>query len=155
MPPGSTPTEKFYAWGCVNPKGEDDGYNGLFLTAADIKDVVRDNSLNGLPLKIEHTGVSVGNVVTAWAGTNGKLDVLVEVDRKVLEGDVVSKFISRNICQDFSLGYTVDLAFSENTKTFQTAAKKYTEVSIVRRGARPATHISGFTVQEPAKKHKT
>ncbi|KAJ1471139.1 hypothetical protein T484DRAFT_1753452 [Baffinella frigidus] len=137
--------QKFYAWGTVNPAGESDEYTGLFLTAADIQAVVRDNSLNGLPLKIEHCEPAVGTVITAWANA-GKLDVLVEVDKKVLEGDVVTKFIQNKVCQDFSLGYTIGLAFSDAVGAYRPTKKIFNEVSIVRRGARPNTHIRGYTV---------
>jgi hypothetical protein len=146
---------RFLVWGCVNPKGEDgEGYNGLFLTDSDINDCVRNNSLSGLPVKVEHCGVDVGKVVTSWDSGNGALQVLLEVDRRVLEGDIVSRFIGASICQDFSLGYTVGLKYSDSAKTFQSATKTYTEVSIVRRGARPSTHISGFTVLESVTKKR-
>jgi hypothetical protein len=135
----------FYAWGTVNPEGEAGDYNGLFLTSEDIKNAVRDKSLDGLPLKIEHKGVAVGKVVTAW-DNRGKLDILVEVDQSVLEGDVVSRFVSHDICKDFSLGYTVGLQYSEAAQTYKPAQKTFNEVSIVRKGARDSCKIQGYSV---------
>jgi hypothetical protein len=146
-----------FVWGTANPQGEGDGYNGLFLTADDIKEAVRDKSLEGLPVKIEHKGIAVGKVVTAW-DNNGKLDILVDVNEKILEGNVVSRFVRNKICNDFSLGYTVGLAFSETLQTYKPAQKKFNEVSIVRAGAREQCHIHGYSVhseEEPsAKKRK-
>jgi len=139
-----------FVWGTANPQGESDGYNGLFLTGADIKSVVQDNSLNGLPVKIEHKGIQVGRVVTAW-NNNGKLDLLIDVDERVLEGDVVSRFVRNKVCNDLSLGYTVGLQYSEAAKTYTPSKKTFNEVSIVRTGAREKCHIHGYSVDDNKK----
>jgi hypothetical protein len=140
-----------YIWGTANPQGEGVGYNGLFLTETDIKNTIQDNSLIGLPVKIEHKGRTVGKVVTAW-DNKGKLDILVDVDQRIIEGDVVSRFVRNNICQDFSLGYTVGLQFSESARTYTPSQKKFNEVSIVRKGARDQCHIHGYTLCDRKKK---
>jgi hypothetical protein len=140
-----------FVWGTANPPGESDGYNGLFLTDADIKGVVHDQSLNGLPVKIEHKGIQVGKVVTAW-NNNGKLDLLIDVDERVLEGDVVSRFVRNKVCNDLSLGYTVGLQYSEAAKTYTPSKKTFNEVSIVRTGAREKCHIHGYSVDDTSKK---
>lgn len=140
-------------WGCANPKGEDDTYNGLFLTGTDISQAVEGNSLIGLPVKIEHTGVAVGKVVVAW-DNDGKLDLLIDVNEKILEGGVVSRFVQNNICQDLSLGYGVDLQYSEHKKTYVPAKKVFNEVSIVKRGAREHCHIMGYSVTDTVEKTK-
>jgi hypothetical protein len=134
-----------YIWGTANPKGEDSDYNGLYLTASDIETVVKDKSLEGLPVKIEHKGVAVGNVVVAW-DNGGKLDMLIDVDQRILEGAVVGQFVRNRICQDFSLGYTVGLQFSEKQQTYTPSKKTFNEVSIVRTGARQECHIHGYSV---------
>jgi len=142
-----------FVWGTANPPGEMDGYNGLFLTQADIQSVVQDNSLNGLPVKIEHKGIKVGSVVTAW-NNNGKLDLLIDVDERVLEGDVVSRFVRNKVCNDLSLGYTVGLQYSETAKTYTPAKKTFNEVSIVRAGAREKCHIHGYSVDDSVGKKR-
>lgn len=136
-----------YIWGTANPSGESDtDYNGLFLTQSDIKNAIETKQLEGLPVKVEHTGINVGRVVTAW-DNQGKLDLLVDVDQRILEGDIVSRFVKNKVCQDFSLGYTVGLAYSETAKTYKASEKKFNEVSIVRTGARENCHIHGYSVK--------
>lgn len=52
-------------YGTCNPEGYGDAnYEGLYLTDADMKEITP--SMNGIPVKIEHRGVDVGKVVTAW-----------------------------------------------------------------------------------------
>lgn len=143
-----------YIWGTANPKGEGPGYNGLFLTGDDICGVVQDESLLGLPVKIEHKGVAVGKVVTAWE-SQGKLDILVDVDERILEGNIVSRFVRDSICRDFSLGYTVGMKFSDSAQTYTPTQKKFNEVSIVRSGAREQCHIHGYTARETKRAKKS
>jgi hypothetical protein len=134
-----------YIWGTANPQGLSDGYNGLFLTTKDIEGVVRDNSMDGLPVKIEHKGIDVGKVVTAWHNA-GKLDILLEVDEKIFEGDCVGRFVRDSVCKDLSIGYNVALQFSESTQNYEPLKKTFNEVSIVRTGAREQCHIHGYTM---------
>jgi hypothetical protein len=145
---------EMFIWGTANPAGLADGYNGLFLTTQDIEGVVRDNSMDGLPVKIEHKGIDVGKVVTAWHNT-GKLDILIEVDEKIFEGDCVGRFVRNQVCKDLSIGYNVALQFSDSTQKYEPMKKTFNEVSIVRSGARDQCHIHGYTVDDKAaKKHK-
>lgn len=52
-------------YGTCNPEGYgDESYEGLYLTDADIRDITP--KMPGIPVKIEHRGVDVGRVVTAW-----------------------------------------------------------------------------------------
>jgi hypothetical protein len=52
-------------YGTCNPEGYgDENYEGLYLTDADIKDITP--KMSGIPIKIEHRGLDVGRVVTAW-----------------------------------------------------------------------------------------
>ena len=52
-------------YGTCNPEGYgDENYTGLYLTDADIREITP--SMSGVPVKIEHRGVNVGKVVTAW-----------------------------------------------------------------------------------------
>lgn len=121
-------------WGTANPEGCDGStYNGLFLTERDIDEVVESNSMHGLPLKVEHTGVAIGKVITAWKN-QGKLDLLCEVDKNVMEGDIATRFVHGGITGDFSLGYSVEMAFSDGS--YRPTRKLFKEVSLVRKGAR-------------------
>jgi hypothetical protein len=131
-------------WATCNPVGEhNDNYNGLYLTQGDIDDIVSSDSLRGLPVKVEHKGIDIGKVLSVWKN-NGKLDMLVEVDRRSMEGDITSRFVREGITQDFSLGYTVNLTQSACGKVVP-AKKVVTEVSIVKKGAREHCHIHGFS----------
>lgn len=52
-------------YGTCNPEGYgDESYEGLYLTNADIQDITP--KMTGIPVKIEHRGLDVGKVVTAW-----------------------------------------------------------------------------------------
>lgn len=52
-------------YGTCNPEGYgDESYEGLYLTDADIRQITP--LMPGIPVKIEHRGVNVGQVVSAW-----------------------------------------------------------------------------------------
>jgi hypothetical protein len=132
-------------WGTANPAGEhNETYNGLYLTKRDIDSMVQSQSLTGKPVKVEHKGVDIGRVVSSWKNGD-KLDILVELDRGSLEGDITSRFVEGGVCQDFSLGYTVGLTHSENGGIVSNE-KVVNEVSIVRKGARKDCHIHGYSM---------
>jgi len=76
------------------------------------------------------------------------------VDQRVLEGGVVSHAALNEIGQDFSLGYTVGLKFSESAQTFAPFEKRFNEVSIVRGGARESCRIHGFSCDAAPQKRK-
>jgi hypothetical protein len=135
-------------WGVANPEGEHDGYNGLFLTTDDIDSAVREHAMEGLPVKIEHKGVPVGKVLTSWVN-QGKMELLIDVDETIFEGNIVSRFVRDNVVSDLSLGYNVGLQFSDKTQSYMATSKTYTEVSIVKKGARTGCHINGYTVLKP------
>jgi hypothetical protein len=60
-----TKTKIMLVYGTCNPEGYgDSNYEGLYLTDADIKQITPQ--MQGIPVKIEHRGVDVGQVVTAW-----------------------------------------------------------------------------------------
>ena len=113
----------------------------MFLTEDDIKVAVHDNAMDGLPVKIEHKGVAVGKVVTSWIN-DGKMDLLIDVDERIFEGNIVSRFVRDSVVNDLSLGYNVGLQFSDKSQTYVAAKKTYNEVSIVRNGC----HINGYSV---------
>jgi hypothetical protein len=139
-------------WGVANPEGEQDGYTGLFLTADDIKLAVNGDLMDGLPVKIEHKGVAVGKVVTAWEN-KGKMELLIDIDETIFEGNVVSRFVRDNVVCDLSLGYSVGLQFCDKSHNYVAAGKTYHEVSLVKKGARSGCHIGGYSVVD--KTHST
>ena len=133
-----------YVWGTANPVGESSGYDGMYLTASEINNMVLDRQLPGLPVKIEHMGDSVGNIVSAWQH-NGQLDLLLNIDEKSpnLSSVMAASFVAGAVCKDLSLGYTVGVQQSADG-ALSTKDKRVAEVSLVKRGARENCHIHGF-----------
>ena len=128
----------------------------------------------GIPVKVEHRGIDVGQVVSAWVhqvisfifmeiifmkinfvSKQGRMDVVMEInDTSSIEGALGKEFIKRGICPELSLGYHVTM--SKSPAGFLRASnKKVVELSIVRKGARDGCFIHGFSDPHPAaKKHK-
>jgi len=133
-----------YVYGTANPVGEDSTYDGMLLTGYDINRMVLDRDLVGLPVLLEHSGDSVGKIVTAWQH-QGQLDLLIQIDDRSpdLASALATSFVSGNVCKDLSLGYTVSVHQSAEG-TLSTSTKKVSEVSLVKRGAREHCHIHGF-----------
>ena len=139
-------TQTTLLWGTANPEGIDN-YNGIYLNQSDIGDMItqiEDSNRRGtpVPVHVEHKGVKVGRVITAWEN-QGKLECVLALDEKVLEGSIGSEFVRSGICKDLSMGYTVSL---ENSKSGITVRKKIIkEISVVRKGARKKCHIHGVS----------
>jgi hypothetical protein len=79
-------------YGTANPVpyGGDD-YHGLYLTDRDMDDMV--GQMQGIPVKIEHKGVDIGKVVTAWRH-QGRMDLLLEINNNnVLEAALATEFV--------------------------------------------------------------
>lgn len=126
-------------YGTCNPRGEDDAYNGLYLTQKEIRDAVDDRSLIGVPVKTEHKGGGVGKIVSVNVGNNGDLMCLLEIDESSMIGSLAGGFVRDGLATELSLGYTVDV---KNTQNHLKAIKKQVhEVSIVRKGARKGCYI--------------
>jgi hypothetical protein len=133
-------------WGTANPEGMQN-YQGVYLSADDIRDMIDQvNSANQqgkpTPVHVEHKGVKVGRVVTAWEH-QGKLECVLELNNRILEGSIGSEFVRSGICKDLSLGYTVSLEQSDNG--IKVGKKVLTEISVVKKGARPDCHIHGVS----------
>jgi hypothetical protein len=129
-------------WGTANPEGMQN-YQGVYLSAEDIQDMIDQvNSANNrgdpTPVHVEHKGVQVGRVVTVWEH-QGKLECVLEINNKVLEGSIGSEFVRSGICRDLSLGYTVSLEQSDSG--IKVGKKVLKEISVVKKGARPRCHI--------------
>ena len=122
-------------------------YQGVYLSAEDIQDMIDQvNSANKrgdpTPVHVEHKGVQVGRVVTVWEH-QGKLECVLELNNKVLEGSIGSEFVRSGICRDLSLGYTVSLEQSDSG--IKVGKKVLKEISVVKKGARPRCHIHGVS----------
>ena len=135
-------------WGTANPEGLGPDYNGVYLTSTDINSMVgqiKGATLRGerIPVHIEHKGVGVGHVVSAWEHAN-TLQCVLEIDEGTFEGAIGSEFVKAGICKDLSLGYSVDMSQSKVTKGLHMGKKKLKEISIVKKGARNKCHIHGF-----------
>jgi hypothetical protein len=138
-----------WVWGTVNPCGENNDANTLYLTQSEISDLVDNNKLCNLPVKVEHSGDSIGRVVCAWKSQQG-LDVLAEINSS-LPGAIASSYVRTKRLQDFSLGYNVSVQYSEQAGTYRPSRKSFTEVSLVRNGARKSCHVHAISVEDDVK----
>lgn len=132
-------------WGVSNPEGVDNE-SSVYLTKSDIKDMIEqvesaNNRGEPIPVKIEHKGVALGRVVSAWEH-NGELQCILKIDENVFEGSIGSEFIKQGITKDLSLGYEVSFQNSKN-KSITVKKKWLKEISIVKKGARRNCHIMG------------
>jgi len=139
-------------WGTANPEGMQDSYKGVYLNRSDVAAMVQQVSAANLssqpiPVKLEHSGGTLGRVVSAWEN-QGRLECVLEVDESTLEGSIGSAFVRSGICKDLSLGYTVDMEHSK-TGAAQSRRKHLNEVSLVVKGARRHCHVKGVSAVRP------
>ena len=133
-------------WGTANPEGMRN-YEGVYLNQSDVVDMIKqvetaNSKGDHMPVHVEHKGVTVGRVVSAWEH-GGKLECLLELNNRVLEGAIGSEFVRTGICRDLSLGYTVSLEQSD--AGIKVGQKILKEISVVKKGARPSCHIHGVS----------
>lgn len=129
-------------WGTVNPDGEDNSHRGVLLREKDIEDLAASGSLLGKPVKIEHMGDQVGEIVSAWR--HGKrLDCLLRIDRNNVEGVFAQSFVRTGKCKELSLGYQITMQQSADGE-IDGGFKEVMEVSLVKKGARHECYIRGF-----------
>jgi len=134
-------------WGTANPEGMENEYKGIFLNKSDIKSMVRqveeaNRGAQKIPVHLEHKGVPVGHVESAWEHSD-TLQCVLELDESVFEGSIGSEFVRNGICNELSLGYSVDL---QNSEKGMTAIKKtLKEISVVKKGARHHCQIHAVT----------
>jgi len=133
-------------WGTANPEGMQN-YKGVYLNEEDIHDMIlqvdsANSTSTRIPVLVEHRGINVGHVVSAWTH-QGKLECVLALDNKVLEGSIGSEFVRAGICRDLSLGYDVSLENSQSG--IRVGKKRLKEISIVKIGARPRCHIHGVS----------
>jgi hypothetical protein len=142
------PDSRSLLWGTANPEGLSDTYKGVYLNEADINSMIEqvgDANMQGqsIPVKLEHSGVNLGRVVSAWKN-KGMLDCVLEIDERVLEGSIGAEFVRAGVCKDLSLGYTVEMAQSGNGQV-QSRRKRLNEISIVVKGARRKCNVHGIS----------
>ena len=138
-------------WGTANPEGMGPDYNGVYLTSLDIKsmiDQVNEAKKTGkpIPVHLEHKGVELGEVISAWEH-DGTMQCVLELNDRVLEGSIGGEFVKNGLCKDLSLGYTMEVAQSKDKRKLDMRKKKLTEISVVKKGARKKCHIHGFAKQ--------
>jgi len=135
---------KTLLWGTANPEGMSNDYQGIYLNKDDIQSMVRqveaaNRRAEKIPVHLEHKGVPVGHVVSAWAH-NDTLQCVLQLNENTLEGSIGSEFVRKGICNELSLGYTVELKNSDNGQ-MKVANKMLKEISVVKKGARNHCHI--------------
>ena len=128
--------------GVCNPTGEQDTYNGLYMTKSELSRVVSENKMRGIAVKTEHEGSVVGSVITSFLDTQGNLHCVLEIDKSSVAASLAQGFVRDGLALDLSLGYTVDIKNTDNN--LQAMEKKIVEVSLVRKGAREGCHITAY-----------
>jgi hypothetical protein len=128
-------------FGTANPEGfGGNDYGGVYLTDADMKSMVP--SMAGIPIKIEHRGIDVGQVVSAWQH-DGRMDVVFQLDNNSIESALASRFVVDGYCKELSLGYKVEMTRAPNGH-LSAQNKRVVELSLVKQGARDNCKIRGF-----------
>lgn len=131
--------------GCANPPGEsaDAGYNGLYLTDAELETIVRQRKMLGCPVKAEHGGAALGSVVSSYVDDSGKLQCVMNIDEHSVEGAIAAGLVRDGIAKELSLGYSVDVVHSAEGARIA-RDKTILEVSLVRKGARDACYVLAY-----------
>jgi len=148
MPANTANTANTLIWGTANPEGLANSYNGVYLNREDIASMVTQvNAANSsgepIPVHLEHKGIQLGHVVSAWEH-NGTLQCVLELNERVLEGSISKEFVRSGIVKDLSLGYSVDMQQSKK-HGIKTNNKILKEISMVKTGARRHCHIHAFS----------
>ena len=127
--------------GVCNPEGEKDEYNGLYFTDTELRDL--EGGLNSIPVKAEHKGDQLGEIVSSFVDEEGRLQCLMRLNDSV-EGAIAQGLVKNGIVSELSLGYSVDLEHSDNGNKLQARKKTVMEVSLVRKGARDRCYVLAF-----------
>ena len=129
--------------GVCNPAGEQNTYNGLYFTGGELEQLVSSGNLVGRPVKAEHKGGALGHIVSSFVDDRGKLNCVMKLNDSV-EGAIAAGLVRDGIASELSLGYSVDVAHSEQGQQLQAGKKQVLEVSLVRKGARDACYVTAF-----------
>lgn len=130
--------------GVANPSGEADSYNGLYFTQNELQKLTQDQTLARVPVKAEHKGDPVGHIVSSFLDEQGKLNCVLHVDEREVEGAVCAGLVRDGIAAELSLGYQVDVKHTEQGEKLQAGEKHVLEVSLVRKGAREACYVTAY-----------
>ena len=130
--------------GVANPTGEAQNYNGLYFKHDELQQIADSKSFNGVPVKAEHRGNTLGTVVSSFLDTNGCLNCVLDIDESSVEGALAAGLVRDGIASELSLGYCVDVQHSEEGHKLEAGMKKIVEVSLVRKGARDACYVLAF-----------
>jgi len=148
MPQENNRTNKgLLVWGQANPEAMADSYKGVYLNSQDMRDMVQQidekkRKGENVPVLIEHTGGSIGHVVSAWIHNN-TLQCILELENKTLESAIGQEMVRSGVVRELSLGYLLDI---QQTKSGLDAKRKYLrEISIVKKGARDKCRILGLS----------
>ena len=134
--------------GTCNPAGEGGSYNGLYLKQEELQELVSSREMVGVPVKTEHSGQGVGSVVSTFLREDGALQCVMDVPEDSVRSSLAGGFVRDGVAAELSLGYTVDVAHSEEAgageKKLKAGRKRVLEVSLVRKGARQGCHILAY-----------
>lgn len=134
--------------GVCNPAGEECTYNGLYLKQDELQGLVASRAMVGVPVKAEHSGQSVGTVVSTFLREDGALQCVMDVPEDSVRSSLAGGFVRDGVAAELSLGYTVDVAHSEGVdageQKLTAGQKRVLEVSLVRKGARKGCHILAY-----------
>ena len=130
--------------GVANPTGEGQNYNGLYFKHDELQQIADCKSFNGVPVKAEHRGNTLGKVVSSFLDDNGCLNCVLDIDESSLEGALAAGLVRDGIASELSLGYCVDVQHSEQGNKLEAGTKTIVEVSLVRKGARDACYVLAF-----------
>jgi hypothetical protein len=131
-------------WGTINPTGEENSHEGVYLRRCDIDSICESGALVGKPVLIEHEGQVVGNVISAWKHDD-RLDCVLRVDDRSIEGMFAQQFVQSGKAGELSLSYNITMQHSADGKLLG-GDKEVMEVSLVKKGARHQCLVRGFTI---------
>ena len=128
--------------GVCNPAGESAGYNGLYFTDSELRELASEGRLLNVPVKAEHRGEELGTVVSGFVDAAGRLNCVMRIADDTVQGAIAAGLVKDGIARELSLGYSVDVAHSENK--LRAGAKNVLEISLVRKGAREACFVTAY-----------
>lgn len=129
--------------GVVHPTGEDNDYDGLFLTKDDIDARARD--IVGTPIWCEHKGTKkIGWVTAGSVNSENQLVVDGAINRNTFEGARVSRRMRSGKLTGLSLGVDHMVREDPTTGIQRVLTKTIGEVSVTEDPDRPDTFISAI-----------
>lgn len=140
-------------WGQANPVALENSYQGVYLNKQDMSDIIAQienakRTATKIPVLIEHTGDSIGHVVSAWEH-QGTLQCCLEISNQSLESAIGKRLVEDGLIKELSLGYMLDVKQTKNG--LQMKNKFLKEISIVKKGARDNCKILGMTSNQHKK----